>query len=92
MELHKPQVGKSQKPLGHKMFLGTSRGNVGDCAKEPGYPLRVFPGQRWEVMVSESNIDNRAVNTHFIESVPKKCQDNSFYRGVPVGGLTRSVL
>ena len=51
-----------------------------------------FPGQRWEVVVSESNIDNRAVNTHFIESVPKKCQHTSFYRGVPVGGLTRSVL
>ena len=51
-----------------------------------------FPGQRWEVVVFEPNIDNRAVNTHFIESVPNECQQNSFYRGVPVVGSIHSIF
>ena len=79
MEFHKPEVGELQKLLENNMFMGTSREHVGDCAGEPSYPLSLlgfalgFPGQHWEVVVSGPSIDNMAVNTHVVESVPNKC-------------------
>ena len=41
MALHKPELGESQKILGNKMFLGTSRKHVGNCARETNKSPRI---------------------------------------------------